>query len=109
MWEPPEVRTAVGELVAGTEDRLEVGTELRGLTQGPSPPPLLSEGRSGIWEESWGSAGSGRWVGGPQLGEATAAGEGVGVGVTKGCAGGAGGGMLLLTAGPGRAPELASQ
>lgn len=49
MWEPPEVRTAAGELVAGTEDRLEVGTELRGLTQGSSPP-LFSEARSGVWE-----------------------------------------------------------
>ncbi|KAH0517804.1 Fibroblast growth factor 9 [Microtus ochrogaster] len=41
----------------GAEDRPEVGTELRGLTQGPSP--LLSGACSGVWE-SWGFAGPGR-------------------------------------------------
>lgn len=91
----------------GAEDRLEVGTELRGLMQGPSPPFFLEPaagfgrvvGLRRAWEVGWGL----------RPGEATAAGEGVGVGVTKGCAGGAGGGMLLLTAAPGRALELASQ
>lgn len=100
MWERPEVRTAAGELVAGTEDRLEVGTELRGLTQDPPP---LSEARSGVWESSRAPLGLGGGSGGPWPGKATVAGEGVGIGVTKGLAGGAGGGMLLLTTSPGKA------
>lgn len=75
----------------GTEDRLEVGTELRGLPQGPSP--LLSEVVR-VWEVGRGPPGLVR----PQP-----QGKRLGVGVTKGCAGGAGGGMLLLTAGAGLA------
>lgn len=66
MWERPEVRTAAGELVAGTEDRLEVGTELRGLTQ--DPPPLLKRaagfgrvvGLRWVWEVGRGAPGLAR-------------------------------------------------
>lgn len=80
MWEPPEVRTAAGELVAGTEDRLEVGTELRGLMQGPLPTPLLSEARSGVWESRRAPLGLGGGSGAPGLARPQSQGKGWGWG-----------------------------
>lgn len=66
------------------------------------PPPFFLKRAAGF-----GRVVGLRWVWevgrGPWPGEGTVAGEGVGVGVTKGLAGGAGGGMLLLTTSPGKA------
>lgn len=92
MWERLEARAAAGELVAGTEDGLEVGPLSSPVTF--RVPPLLVKHAAGLWrlEGLRGAREVGR---GPLAG---AAGEGVGVGGQRAAEAGGGGGVLLLTA-----------
>lgn len=94
MWERLEARAAAGELVAGTEDRLEVGS-LSSAVSFLVPPPL-SEARSWVLESRRALRGPGGGSGslGEEKGQSC---RGRGEGQRAAEAGG-GGGVLLLTA-----------
>jgi hypothetical protein len=77
VWERVEARATAGELVAGTEHRLEV----RPLSSAVSScvPPPLSEARSLGLESRWASRCPGGGSGAPWPSKAKATGESVGV------------------------------